>query len=555
MKKIILLLILLFQLSFVFGQNSQWGSWSPVSCYNRLSTSVLGNGYVPSIKEYSWQVRIKSTYSKKVTFNMTWIVGGERLSIGQVTLTPNESYGHTPRYFKSSSENILVEVSEVCFEGQDCYKYGYADCNGNQAKISNNSTSTNSTNQTNNSNQQTTQPNDLTEYNRSKAEMEQKMQQQNQEIANRNAEAQRQQQLLKQQQEQQRQQQLQQGINQVTRVTVDLVTYFANRKNALRNSLSNEDGQALLDIVNSENPTNYTQNIIQIFKDLGYTLRETERKDGYVIITLNNDVANINDFMLIFVRPASYDYYNSINFSYHRKQKLREQLAVLGNNLKGSDGLELQGISQSNAQKKDQQEQKNLNEKTKRATDLIAFFEKNNYWNSSDRSVFSYAKDIGEQYEDEKSLNNIDEAIRYYKKAVTVPIDSLTVYWKNDKNMIASVKNDYAKVCFKVAALIEDKNGQEAIEYYNKSSMILKTVSYVSYSNIGKIYKFGKGGVSKDWLLSIEYFEKAANEGNAAAMVNLGAMYGTGGPNLEKDESKSKKWYKKACKEDKKFCR
>ena len=182
MKKIILLFILLFQLTFVFAQNSQWGSWTPVSCYSRLSTSILGNGYVPSIKEYSWQVRIKSTYSKKVTFNMTWIVGGERLSIGQVTLSPNESYGHTPRYFKSSSNNIVVEVSEVCFEGQDCYKYGYADCNGNQAKITNNSSSTNSTNstnQTNTSNQQTTQQNDLSEYNRSKADLERQMNEKN----------------------------------------------------------------------------------------------------------------------------------------------------------------------------------------------------------------------------------------------------------------------------------------------------------------------------------------------------------------------------------------
>ncbi len=214
-----------------------------------------------------------------------------------------------------------------------------------------NTNSNNLTTQSNNSAQQT-QQNDLTEYNRSKADLERRMQQQNQEIANHNAEVQRQQQLLKQQQEEKRQQQLQQGINQLTTATVDLASYFANRKNALRNSLSKEDGQALIDIVNSENPTNYTQNIIQIFKGLGYTLRKTEHEDNYVIITLNNDVANINDFMLIFIHPASDDFYNSISFRY-REKKLRERLAVLGGNLKG---LELKGISPSNAQKKEAKE-------------------------------------------------------------------------------------------------------------------------------------------------------------------------------------------------------
>ena len=73
-------------------------------------------------------------------------------------------------------------------------------------------------------------------------------------------------------------------------------------------------------------------------------------------------------------------------------------------------------------------------------------------------------------------------------------------------------------------------------------------------NNIAKIYKFGKGGVTKDWNLAKEYFEKAANEGDAVAMVNLATLYNTGGPNLEKDEEKSKKWFKKACKEDKKYC-
>lgn len=495
---------------------------------------------------YSVWIKFKNAGGKGVKFwvkiNVPNSTGGELNLNNQLAPGEVDQNAFSEVHTTAPPSSINVNIYKATY---NLSTTNYIECNNGVLSNSNNLT-----NQTNNSTSSNTQQNDLTEYNRSKAEMEQKMQQKNQEIANRNAEAQRQQQLLKQQQEQQRQQQLQQGINQVTTATVDLVTYFANRKNALRNSLSSEDGQALIDIVNSDNPTNYTQNIIQIFKDLGYTLRETERKDNYVIITLNNDVANINDFMLIFVRPASYDYYNSIGFSYHRKQKLREQLAVLGDKLKGSDGLELQGISASNRQKKLVEDEKKLNEKTKRAKLLIDNFEKNNYWNSTDRSVFSYAKDIAEAYEDENSLNNKSEAIRYYRKAASINLDDLASPWKGDKNMRAYQQKELGKVYFKLAYLLDDdneNNGKEAIIWYLKSS----EVDYSKASsnlNIARLYEGGLQGIEKDWNQAKNYYEIAADEKNKKAMNRLGQLYKTGGPNLEQDDSKSKKWFKKASK-------
>lgn len=595
MKKIFLLSILLFQLTFVFGQNTQWSNWTSMSCYQGFKTSANNLGFVKSINEYSWKMKIKNNYNRRVHFNMSWIVGNEKQSIGRFSLNPGEETNHVSYYFKSNSTSWQVEVTEVCFgeNWMSCTNGCYAECDNGSPKQPNcdkNTGSTNSTNQTNTSNQQNDPTFDRNNasfqdyYKRAtaagqagnydeaislwnsaiavavnddqrnnarawlaeaeKAKNSSNNQKQNQEIANRNAEAQRQQQLLKQQQKAE-------AINQLTTTTVDLVTYFANRKNALRNSLSNEDGQALLDIVNSENPTNYTQNIIQIFRDLGYTLRETERKDGYVIITLNNDVANINDFMMIFVRPASYDYYNSISFSYHRKQKLREQLAVLGDKLKGSDGLELKGISATNRQKKIVEDEKKLNDKTKRAKLLIDNFEKNNYWNSTDRLVFSYAKDIAEAYEDENSLNDKTEAIRYYKKAATISLEDLASPWPSDKNMRSFQEKELAKVYFKIGYLLDETDGKSAIEWYHKSATVFKTNPF---KNIARIYMNGQGGVEKDWKFAVENYEKAANEDDAEAMFRLGKLYNTGGPNLEKDEAKAKKWFKKACKEDKKYC-
>lgn len=657
MKKIFLLSVLLFQLTFVFGQvktenkkgyGMATGDYKPNrqetptqnnninkndrsyqnSCYTGFAFTVKNYGYNKDGNHYSWGIKVKNNYTKPVSLRYKLIVGNDNTSpwakYGTVTynIKPGESY--TNDYgtllgliVDSNSDQYRIEISEVCFEGQDCIKNGYADCNGKQSKTTNDkSTSTNSNN--NSTNQQTTQQNDPTfdrnnasfqdYYKRAtsagqagnydeaislwnsaiavavnddqrnnakawlaeaeKAKNTSNNQKQNQEIANRNAEAQRQQQLLKQQQKTE-------AINQLTTTTVDLVTYFANRKNALRNSLSNEDGQALLDIVNSENPTNYTQNIIQIFTDLGYTLRKNERKDGVTYITFNNDVANINDLLFVFVHPSSYDYYNRISFDYHRKQKLREQLSTLGNNLKdkGSNGFEIEGISPNNKQKKIVAEEKKIKDKISEVKNLIEDFEKKDYWNSKNTNVFSIAKEIAEAYEDKELLNNPTESIRYYKKAASFTIDELSsneslkfekqmvdlngiLEGKANKKENTTKKGTYneqelAKVYFKIAYLIEDIDGKDAIEWYIKSSNIFKINPYL---NIARIYKNGLGGIEKDWNLAKEFYEKAAFEDDAKAMYNLGQLYENGGTNLKKDESKSKKWYSKACNKDKKYC-
>ena len=536
MKKIILLIALIFQFVNLFSQDlgksngnigvsqskgaelncndvTYYSEWRDVSCYSKIkyrlkAVDLWDNGTVNV-----WKIQFKNNYSKNVNIKFKLYVGSE-LRIDDIIGVNGGKYwgmdcagGSGAELSQSLSLDYELEIEEVKedIRGTPMEDVKGFECDGV-------STATNykkyypKTSSTNNSNQPQTKA-----------------------------------------------QQKADAINQLATATVDLVTYFANRKNALRNSLSQEDGQALLDIVNSENPTEFTQNIIQIFTDLGYTLRETERKDGYVIITLNNDVANINDFMLIFVRPASFDYYNSISFSCHRKQKLREQLAVLGDKLKG---LELQGISASNRQKKIVDDEKKLNDKTKNAKSLIDNFEKNNSWNNTDRSVFSSAKSIAEAYEDENSLNNKSEAIRYYRKAASITLDELASPWKGDKKMRAYQQKELAKVYFKLAYLLDDdenNNGKEAILWYQKSSEADYSKSS-SNINIARLYKSGLQGVEKDWNQAKNYYEIAAEEKSAQAMYMLGKIYRDGGFNLGQDESKSKKWFKKACKEDKKYC-
>lgn len=155
MKKYLYLLVLMFQVCFVFGQTPQWSSWGKVSCFQGFQFAVLNKGFVKSINQYSWQAKIKSNYSKKVTFNMSWKVGGEVVSIGQVTLSPGQEYSHTSRYFNSNANYLSVEVSSVNFSDKlNCY----ANCDNGVPNQPNCDTKTNTGSNTANNNTQQYDP-------------------------------------------------------------------------------------------------------------------------------------------------------------------------------------------------------------------------------------------------------------------------------------------------------------------------------------------------------------------------------------------------------------
>lgn len=184
-------MILLFQMAFVFGQN-EWSNWSSMSCYQGFKTSANNLGIVESINQYAWKMKVKNTYNKKVHFNMNWIVGGEKQSIGRFSLNPGEETNHVSFYFKSNSSNWQVQVTEVCFgeNWMSCSDGCHAECDNGTPKQPDcsNTSSTNSNNSSSNSspsttNNSTAEQNDLTEYNHSKADLERQ-------IAEKNAEGQ-----------------------------------------------------------------------------------------------------------------------------------------------------------------------------------------------------------------------------------------------------------------------------------------------------------------------------------------------------------------------------
>ena len=53
-------------------------------------------------------------------------------------------------------------------------------------------------------------------------------------------------------------------------------------------------------------------------------------------------------------------------------------------------------------------------------------------------------------------------------------------------------------------------------------------------------------GVEKDYLKAMEWYQKAAAQGNANAQNNIGVLYENGGFGVEQDYSKAMEWYQKA---------
>lgn len=120
-------------------------------CYKSFVFIVKNYGYNKDGKFYSWGVSVKNNYSKAVQLKYKLIVGNDNNQNGTLTyyIKPGETYSNDFGTAKAiivnnNSDQYKIEVSEVCFEGQDCRKNGYLDCNGRQS----NANSTNSKSET-----------------------------------------------------------------------------------------------------------------------------------------------------------------------------------------------------------------------------------------------------------------------------------------------------------------------------------------------------------------------------------------------------------------------
>lgn len=156
---------------------------------------------------------------------------------------------------------------------------------------------------------------------------------------------------------------------------------------------------------------------------------------------------------------------------------------------------------------------------------------------------------IAEMYFEKNQLNNKDSAATWYAIAVN--------NMENDPKQKSNIgkkgwfDDKYTDVLFNYGNAIRDQNGTLAITVYTKA---VRDGYTGAYTQIGRIYELGNGGVEKDWSKAKIFYEKDADKNAARAMYYLGQLYEFGGPNLEKSKRESKRWYKKACKADKKYC-
>ena len=139
MKKIIIVTMLVFNLTVVFGQNEKWGSWEQSDCYKGIQFRVKLQDYNNSAKQYHWKTQIRNSYNKKVTFTYdirdSSIDGRESINPGAIS----ESWT-----LNSSNTSLSFTFSKVCFyhpEGFDsCSDYNqkgyasYADCDNGSPK-------------------------------------------------------------------------------------------------------------------------------------------------------------------------------------------------------------------------------------------------------------------------------------------------------------------------------------------------------------------------------------------------------------------------------------
>lgn len=550
MKKIYLFTVLLFQIAFIFGQETvySWGPWVQNPCFKGLQSRSKVKDYNSSAKQYTWDIEIKNNYGSKVSFNFdiqnSSIDGRTSINAGSV----DKSWTLNP-----SNSNLYVEFSKVCFDANDycsinsngTQNKGYkcfAECDNGTAKIPAECGNTTSTT--------TTQQNDLTDYNNSKAEIERQMAEKNAEIQRQNQEnanklniwnnaikagvdahnkgnytqaknqftiainnstneqnRQNAQNYYDKSVEAEKGQAKIKAVGDLTNATINLMSYFANRKNALRNSLSQEDGQALLDIVNSENPTDYTQNIIQIFTDLGYSHRRTDNENSMTIITMNNDINNINDFLKIFIHPASYDRFNRISFSYHRKEKLLTQLNVLKNDLDGYKHPEIKGVPPSIREKETIENNKKhteeVNNSLKNFENNRVVFDTANIYDLVNNNLISLHSIYSESEKPtlfvtwardwcNPCISDIEEIIKLelYKK---INIVLVNVEKNHKKAEVLNWINNNKPVWFKIFSLLQD--GDRILEVYDKNSaplyLLINKKGEVLFRNLefGEVYK------------------------------------------------------------------
>ena len=114
-----------------------------------------------------------------------------------------------------------------------------------------------------------------------------------------------------------------------------------------------------------------------------------------------------------------------------------------------------------------------------------------------------------------------------------------------------SAKNGCARALRHIAMCYEDGLGVDndinrAIEWYKKA---IEQEDKTSMEILGKIYYFGRGGVTINYKEAVKWYTMAAEKGDSDGMWRLGSCYKSG-KGVDKDFDKMFYWYQKSAEKD-----
>ena len=152
-----------------------------------------------------------------------------------------------------------------------------------------------------------------------------------------------------------------------------------------------------------------------------------------------------------------------------------------------------------------------------------------------------------QKFRDQTGINVIqkkiylDQARKYYQMAADNG-DDRSFYWLG---AVCYDQGDYpaAMKNFKKAARI-DPAGVAFADKYVGEQKSMKNSRALAMVRIGCMYREGKGGEGVNYFKAKEWFERAAELGDPAAMNNLSMMYAVG-DGVTKDPALSEQWFKK----------
>ena len=525
MKKILIITILLFQMTFVFGQENKWGPWNNSDCYPKIQfrAKLVSKQYYTggssssdgcnTEQGYQWRVQVKNNYSKRV---LVYFSGGNKscveknMSDGRDLNIASSEVGeiNLKDWYSNSTTGIFVLIKALAFlnsKDDDSYQNDpalqYEKClNGSLCQLCRIN---------------------INAPHCPKVKISGKVNMNDNGPKN--------------------------SLNVEQQENILLSNLKLNLKNGQYNMTFKGGGNGLMYIKNIEVNSEPALWWKQGYGDQGnpHTLYVHYKYNQEGSGSLDEQWYIISEFKELAVEKINFGGENLLSFYNHRNPmiynfgandenfiELQKAIEALKNPNKNFGGANKQS---GNVQKT--QENSTSNSSTQKTNIKHSVSEEkpissmpNN--TASKNSLITSNLSASQLFQKAKQLVNKGEFIKAFD------------YYE------AAAKKDNVKAMEMCAAYFDgfhlDKDKPFFEEDYTKAEYWLKKAA--EKGSINSSYRLGFFYSDSDKQKAYECFKVAAVKGNSYAMYYIGKLFESGGSNMEKDLVKAKQWYKKACK-------